>query len=105
MRVAAQEVLGGDAAIGEIAPAPTGDADLLGKSGGVVEQQHAASALPGGGGAHHACRTGADDYEVEALLCHNGARCIESGAEYARRRPAANLKASGGECPDQKCVV
>lgn len=85
MRVAAQEVFGGDAAIGEVAAAATGDADLLGKFGGVVEQQHAASALSGGGRTHHACRTGADDYEVEALLCHNGARYIESGAEYARR--------------------
>lgn len=48
-----------------VAPAAARDADLLGELGGVVEDQHLASALAGLGRAHHAGGTGADHDDVE----------------------------------------
>ena len=54
-----------DVQIGEVAAPAAGDADLLGELGGVVDDQHAASALTGFGGAHHAGGAGADHDDVE----------------------------------------
>ncbi|MNR19094.1 hypothetical protein D3C85_1358600 [compost metagenome] len=51
--------------IGEVAAPPAGNADLLRQLGGVIEQQHAATALTGGGGTHQAGGTGADHNYVE----------------------------------------
>ena len=84
MGIAAQEVLCGDATVGEVASAAAGDADFFGEFGGMVEQQDAAAALSGGRSTHHAGGAGTDYNKVEMLVSHNHARCVESGAEYAR---------------------
>jgi hypothetical protein len=84
MGIAAKEVFGSDAAVGEIAPSAAGNADFFGEFCGVIEQQHTTSALPGSRSTHHAGCTGTNYNKVETLVSHNHARCVESGAEYAR---------------------
>ena len=103
MRIEAEIVLGADPPIGEVAAAPAGDADLLGKPGGVIHQQHAASALAGGGGAHHAGGAGADDHDIEMTAdrrcgrregVHHVLTCTGKAAQntpYAAMRQSAGL--------------
>jgi len=73
VRIAAQEVFGSDAAIGEIAPAATGNADFFGQFRRMIDQQHTAATLAGGCCAHHAGGTGTDYNKVETLVGHNDA--------------------------------
>ena len=106
MGVEAEVVLRPDAPVGEVAPSAAGDADLLGKPGGVIHQQHAAPALAGGGGAHHAGGTGADDHHIEMTLdrgrgrregVHHVLTCTGKAAQntpYAAMRQSAGLHAS-----------
>ena len=84
MRIAAQKVFRGDATVCEVASPAARDADFLGKFGGMIEQQYAPAALACGGCTHHAGGAGTDYNKVETLVSHNRARCVESGAEYAR---------------------
>jgi 23S rRNA pseudouridine2604 synthase len=62
--------------VGEVAPAAAGNADLLAGRLGMVEHQHAATALGRLDGAHHPGGAGADDHHVDlvqaGLLCAGG---------------------------------
>ena len=71
-RVVGQEVRRPRVAVGEVAAAAAGDADLLGDLRRVVEQQDPQAALPGDGRAQQAGGAGADDDGVESL--HPSAR-------------------------------
>src|SRR5690606_37049137 len=91
MRVAREEVGGLDAAVGEVAAPAAGDADLLGQLGGVVEQQHATTALAGLTGTHHAGGAGADHDDVEGFEAGQGSgRDAGNAAGYALVHPPAN---------------
>jgi hypothetical protein len=50
MRVGGEEAVGRGVEVGEIAAAAARDQDLLARPVGMVEEEHAAAALPGGGG-------------------------------------------------------
>src|SRR5690606_24388542 len=63
-RVAAQEPLGRDAEVGEVAPPAARDADLLAGLGGMVEDQHPPPAPPGLDGGEHARRPRAEDDHI-----------------------------------------
>ena len=61
-----QIVGGAGEQIGEVATAAAGNADLLAQLVVVLDQEHAATALPRRRGAHHARGTGTHDNDVEA---------------------------------------
>lgn len=61
MRVLGQEVFGPSVEVGEVAPATSGDEDLFAWVVGVIEQDDAATALPGLDGAHQPGGTCSDD--------------------------------------------
>ena len=69
-RVLAEEVGGAGSGVGEVAAPPAGDADLLARRPGVVEDAHRAPAPPGLDGAHHPGRAGADDQDIDGLGGH-----------------------------------
>ena len=69
-RILAEEVRGAGSSVGEIAAPAAGDADLLARRPGVVEEAHRAPAPPGLTGAHHPGRAGADDQDIHSLGGH-----------------------------------
>ena len=98
VRIGGQELRRRGLAVREVAPSAAGDADLLGDTLGVVEQQHAQTALAGHRGAEQAGRARADDDRVEVMA---GVRCggwggAASGSWICHRRAVAGLAAGAG---------
>ena len=67
MRILRDELLGAGMHIGEIAPPAAGNADLLARLVGMIDDQNAAPALASLGGGKHARCAGADDEDVEGF--------------------------------------
>jgi uncharacterized protein YajQ (UPF0234 family) len=70
MRIGRQVIGRGRAGIGEIAAPAAGHQDLLADLVGVVDHQHAATALARGNGAHQPGGAGTDDQHVVSSLRH-----------------------------------
>ena len=72
VRIAAIVVFRRNRDIGEVALAATGDTDLGGRFGRMVQHHHAPPPVAGGGGAHQPRRTGADDGHITPVhrRCH-----------------------------------
>src|SRR5690606_6946736 len=70
MRVLGEEIVRAAMQVGEVAAAAAGDADLLSRAGGMVEQQHAAAALRRHAGTEQPRPAGAEDDEVVGCCGH-----------------------------------
>ena len=68
VRVGRDEAIGRGVEVGEVAPPAARDEDLPARRFGVLDHQHAASALAGLARAHQAGRAGAEDDDVVAVV-------------------------------------
>jgi len=70
MRIGGKIPVGRGVEVGEIAPPAARDQDLLSHRIGMIDQQHARTALPGDGGAHQPCRARAEDDRIVNCRSH-----------------------------------
>ena len=103
VRVRGEVVRRAGADVGEVAAAAAGDADLLADRVVVLDQQHAASALPGRRRAHHAGGAGADDDDVE-VSDHRRLSALRPAASLHRIAIAYRVSAAAGIAPSRPSI-
>jgi hypothetical protein len=67
VRIFGEKIFRAAVDVGEVAPAASGDQDLLADAFRVVEQHYAASSPAGFDRAHHACCAPAENYDINFL--------------------------------------